>query len=135
MLALEDLYDCDHNQVLAHICASFEVEMSELDGIVILVAYESVGSWGCDSNNWFLFRKGGQLYENHGGHCSCNGFEGQWGPEETNLAYLKSDKFEFWCGGYDGDTEGNKAKVYECLEQLYPDHLNNRRAAVLASRG
>lgn len=32
-----------------------------------------------------LFRKDGQLYEVHGGHCSCYGLEGQWEPEETTI--------------------------------------------------
>lgn len=25
-----------------------------------------------------LYRRNGKLYEVHGGHCSCNGLEGQW---------------------------------------------------------
>lgn len=35
-----------------------------------------------------LFERDGKLYENHGGHCSCYGLEGQWSPEETTWAAL-----------------------------------------------
>jgi hypothetical protein len=27
----------------------------------------------------------GKYYEVHGNHCSCNGLEGQWNPDEANL--------------------------------------------------
>src|SRR5687767_5156978 len=115
LLALEDLDGKSHDEVLSHIAAAFEIKPEELKGVRILVAYESVGSWGCDSSNWFLFRKGRQLFENHGSHCSCYGFEGQWSPEPTTLKYLRSDKFAFCCGGYDADPEGNRQKVKSFL--------------------
>lgn len=35
-----------------------------------------------------LYEKGGKLFEVNGGHCSCNGLEGQWSPEETTLEAL-----------------------------------------------
>jgi hypothetical protein len=35
-----------------------------------------------------IYEKDGQLYEVHGGHCSCYGLEGQWSPEETSKEYL-----------------------------------------------
>lgn len=35
-----------------------------------------------------LFRKDGKLYEVHGSHCSCNGLEDCWEPEETNWKTL-----------------------------------------------
>ena len=84
-----------------------------LDDYNILIAYESVGSWGCDSSSFFLLQKksSGRLFEVHGSHCSCYGFEGQWTPEKTTKKYLKSDKFYFSCGGYDSDDERNKQAV------------------------
>ena len=94
--------------------------LKSLENFDILVAYESVGSWGCDSSSWFLIRDKvtGKLFESHGGHCSCFGFEGQWEPEETTPEYLKSDKFYLPTGGYDENENGNKAKVAEFLASL-----------------
>lgn len=43
--------------------------------------------------SFFLLRKDGKYYENHASHCSCQGFEDQFEPEETTVKYLKSDKF------------------------------------------
>lgn len=136
MLALEDLEGQDEAQVRDHIVCAFEIEEKELDGFEVLIAYESVGSWGCDSSNWFLLRKGGLLYENHGGHCSCNGFEGQWAPEETSCDYLQSDKFYFPTGGYDNDTSGNEEAVEReinlIMNRIYP--LTSRRQAIMEQR-
>lgn len=37
-----------------------------------------------------VYAKDGKLYEAHGSHCSCNGLEGQWDPEETTLAAIEA---------------------------------------------
>ncbi|HWQ74514.1 MAG TPA: hypothetical protein VN441_04300, partial [Syntrophomonas sp.] len=91
-----------------------------IDKFDILIAYESVGSWGCDSSSFFLLRdkSTGDLYENHGSHCSCYGFEGQFEPEKTTMEYLVSDKFSFFCGGYDDDDQLHKKQVREYLRLL-----------------
>lgn len=135
MLALEDLEGCDEASVRDHIVCSFEIEEKELDGFEVLIAYESCGSWGCDSSNWFLLRKDGQLYENYGSHCSCNGFEEQWGPEETSVNYLLSDKFGLWTGGYDDNVDGNKDAVgREIRRILTGTEATGRRAAIAAQK-
>lgn len=36
-----------------------------------------------------LFMKDKKMYEVQGSHCSCNGLEGQWGPEETSREALE----------------------------------------------
>jgi hypothetical protein len=36
-----------------------------------------------------IFEKDGKLFEVYGSHCSCNGLEGQWEPEETSWEALK----------------------------------------------
>ena len=48
-----------------------------------------------DESSYFLLRekKTGKLFENHASHCSCSGFEGQFDPKETTVAYLTSDHF------------------------------------------
>jgi hypothetical protein len=58
------------------------------------------------------------LFEIHGGHNSCCGFEGQFQPEESSKEYLKSDKFNFYCGGYDDNETENQKLVKEFLQDL-----------------
>ena len=53
-----------------------------------------LASYGTDNytgDAFVLFRntKDGQLYENHGSHCSCYGLEGQWKPEICDLESLR----------------------------------------------
>ena len=135
MLALEDLAGQDEASVREHIVCEFEIREKKLRGFEILVAYESVGDYGCDSSNWFLLRKGGVLYENHGGHCSCNGFAGQWAPEETNVEYLLSDKFYFRAGGYDDNEGANEDAVGRKIRRLFVGtEATGRRAAIAAQK-
>jgi hypothetical protein len=133
-LFLEDLKELSEVEIKDHISREYcgkeryddrsEAEIKELRKSLnkydILIAYESVGSWGCDSSSWFLLRdkKTGKLYETHGSHCSCYGFEGQWNLEETTVEYLKSDKFHFCTGGYDNNESDNQSKVKEYLSRL-----------------
>ena len=112
-LYLEDLSGLSEDEVKKHIVSSYEVDASEVDKYEILVSYESVGSWGCDSSSWILLKdkETGKLFETHGSHCSCYGFEGQFEPEETTVDYLQSDKFFFCCGGYDNSAEENERLI------------------------
>lgn len=130
MLALEDLAGKTEQEVKDHIASEYnpkeggypyETETAklraELDQYEILLAYESVGSWGCDSSSFFLLRKDGKLYQNHGSHCSCYGFEGQWEPEETEVDALKRQ--EYWSlGGYDNSPEENRAAIKNFIGAL-----------------
>lgn len=51
-----------------------------------------------------LFVKNGTLYEVNGGHCSCNGLEGQWEPEKVNLKELNNRmKREYDYTGFDDE--------------------------------
>lgn len=119
-LYLEDLSGLSEDEVKKHIVSSYEVDVQEVDKYEVLVAYESVGSWGCDSSSWILLKdkETGELFETHGGHCSCYGFEGQFEPEETSVEYLQSDKFYLSCGGYDDNESENVSKVKEYLSRL-----------------
>lgn len=94
--------------------------LSELDKFIILIAYEHVGSWGCDSSSYFLMREKttGDLYQFTGGHCSCFGFEGQYDPEKTSIEYLTSGKFCFYGGGYDDESETHKQMMVEFFKAL-----------------
>lgn len=97
--------------------AECEALLDELKIVELILAYESVGSWGCDSSSFFLFRKNGVLYENHGGHCSCYGFEGQWEPEEVTVEALKKREW-FSLGGYDNAPKENEQAIRDCIASL-----------------
>lgn len=72
---------------------NFEIPAAELEPYQVLAGALDEGSW--EGSVWFLLRsrETGQLFEVHGGHCSCYGFEDQFKPEPTDLKYLLSDKF------------------------------------------
>ncbi|HDR7355898.1 TPA: hypothetical protein QCX97_005794 [Bacillus wiedmannii] len=120
LLVLEDLKDMSEEEVREHIVEEYEASKEEVEQYDILIAYESYGMCGCDSSSFFLLKhkQTGQLFENHGSHCSCFGFEEQFEPEETTLEYLKSGHFGFLTGGYDEDSIINRDKVMRYIEQL-----------------
>ena len=144
MLAIEDLLGKTEEKVKQHIADNYAKEpynkeaakpiMERLDKLDVLIAYESVGSWGCDSTSFFVFKdkETGVLYEMHGSHCSCYGFEGQFGLEETTIEALKSrveyarsrnqdDEDEhaiFSVGGYDSDATNNARIVNNYINSL-----------------
>jgi hypothetical protein len=106
MLLLEDLKDMSLEDVRAHIVRSYKADANRVMDFDVVIGYESVGSWGCDSSSFFLLKDAdGKLYETHGSHCSCYGFEGQFQPEETSVEALKfrieNGGTLFSVGGYD----------------------------------
>ena len=122
MLALEDLKGMTEFQVKQHLELEYSgegvtvAEVSKaLEDMEVLIAYESVGSWGCDSSSFFLFKdKAGKLYEVHGSHCSCYGFEGQFRLEESLVEALKdrvNKGYVFGTGGYDDNSASNVDEV------------------------
>ena len=138
MLALEDLSGWGESEVIAHLINSYSGDVSgfgygdpnesdfkiaedKLANMEVLIAYESVGSWGCDSTSFFLLRnkETGNLYEIYGGHCSCYGFEGQLDLEETDLKTLQyrinSGGGVFCHGGYDSNENENTKQVNEYI--------------------
>lgn len=128
-LFLEDLAGLNQVTAKNHIATQYgqsgydEIDIAvsdELKKYKVMVAYESVGSWGCDSSSYFLLqnRETGIFYEFSGSHCSCYGFEGQFDPQEAPLEYLKSDKFHFYCGGYDGNETSNQSAVKAFISKL-----------------
>ncbi len=133
-LFLEDLKELDEAGVKAHIAEEYAGDNSgfdygELDAndkaavaktledYNVVIAYESVGSWGCDSSSYFLLqhKETGVYQEFSGSHCSCYGFEGQFDLQEATLEYLKSDKFHLYCGGYDDNETENQKAVKEFI--------------------
>lgn len=94
-LALQEMAGLTREQIRAHICEAFGVTKEALAPFEVLVAIEC--DHGYESDNWFLLQKGSRLFENHGSHCSCYGYEDQWKPEPTTRKYLKSKNFS--CSG------------------------------------
>jgi len=144
MLAIEDLLGKTEDGVKKHIAHNYaeqpydkesaKVVHDKLDKLDVLIAYESVGSWGCDSTSFFVFKhkETGMLYEMHGSHCSCYGFEGQFRLEQTTTEALKSrvenarsrnedDEDEhaiFSIGGYDSDATNNARIINDYINSL-----------------
>ena len=92
-----------------------------LNGYDVLVAYESVGDYGCDSGSYFLIRNRDtqQMFEVRGRHCSWYGFEGQWDPEEVTPTYLLSDELYVTTGGYDDSAAENIKAVKAFVKTLF----------------
>lgn len=122
MLLLEDLKGLSEAEVKAHLVREYEANSDVVNELEIVIGYESVGSWGCDSSSFFLLKdKAGKLYEVHGSHCSCYGFEGQFNLEETAVEVLKFRVNEskygsvFYTGGYDDNEDENTKAVNDYI--------------------
>jgi len=97
-LYLEDLDGMTEEEIINHIITEYEAAKEDVNKYDILIASEEREM--CEGSSWFLLRdkETGNLYENHGSHCSYYGFEEQWEPEETTLKYLKSANHFYLCG-------------------------------------
>ena len=134
LLALEDLKDYTQQEVKEHLAKYYSEEcyrdtpceniLKQLEDKDFLIAYESVGSWGCDSSSYFLTKdkNSAKLFEIHGSHCSCHGFENQFDLEEMTVDAIKlrlsKNGQVFYCGGYDNDGYNNQLKAKEFILKL-----------------
>jgi hypothetical protein len=84
--------------------------------VEVLLAWYGQEDWEGDA--FVLYRQDGKLYEVHGGHCSCYGLEGQWDPEETDVATLRHRMMNGRLGLYYSDAGKVKAALSEILDQL-----------------
>lgn len=89
-------------EVRRELADAFQAEIP--DDITVIFAAYTYESYSGDA--LVLFEQNGKLYEVHGGHCSCDGLEGQWPTEleETDIAALSH---RFFIGG-DNDREWSK---------------------------
>jgi hypothetical protein len=76
--------------------------------------FASYGGGAYEGDAVVIFQKDGKLYEVHGSHCSCNGLEEQWEPEETSWAALamrerETEESRGWHYLYDHDAEARIA--------------------------
>lgn len=91
---------------LEDIIYEYKISPDEIADIEIIYAYYSHEDYTGSSH--VIFRKGKELFEVNGSHCSCSGLEEQWKPEKTTLAALL--------------FRPNVAKeAKENLKQIYPN--------------
>ena len=116
LLALADFGGMTDGEIRTKVSEDFAFP-GALDGAEIIVAYMHEGSWGCDSDAFIVFKRGGQLYEVHGSHCSCYGFERQWDPEVVPdvAAILQRSDGALAGGGYDTDRAAHAAAIRAAL--------------------
>lgn len=93
MLKLNYYENMSEEEIKQDIINSYYVDSSLVNKFEILIAYVSEPDY--EESSFFLLRdkETGELFENHAGHCSCYGFEGQFEPKATTLTYLKSEHF------------------------------------------
>ena len=150
MITLEDLKDYSEQDVLKHLVENYagtesgfdygnitdedkNIAQKALENMEVLIAYESVGNYGCDSNSFFLLKDKitNNLFVIHGSHNSCFGFEGQlfkdiinYKLEEIDIITLKYiinnsyDNSVFHTGGYDNNSAKNNRIVSEYILNL-----------------
>ena len=104
-------YESDINELYK------EESSKKLDGMSVILAYESVAGSGEYAESFFLLKRNsdGVLFEVHGSHCSCYGFEGQLDLEETIPAALR-------CRAINGHLLGGFDE-FEKDEKIIKDHI------------
>lgn len=95
LLSLGDYEGMTYNDIVIDIVGNYEVEQSIVDSYKIVVASTEYASYEGSSYFLLIHRSTGKLYEVHGGHCSCYGFEGQFQPEETTVEYIFSNMYPY----------------------------------------
>lgn len=73
----------------------YQAPADALKGAVVHLAWYGYGDYSGDS--LVIFERGGKLFEVNGSHCSCNGLEEQWKPEETSWEALAMRKIGSYC--------------------------------------
>ena len=47
-------------------------------------------SFGYSGSAHVFFERGGKVFEVYGSHCSCDGLEGQWEPDEVSIEHVRA---------------------------------------------
>lgn len=101
-LAMGDLDGMSQDDLKGVAVDTWNATSKELESATILIAYMCEENY--EGHGFFLFKdKDGTLFEVHGSHCSCYGFEGQWDPEETTAEAMLFRK-SIGCYGSDDKT-------------------------------
>lgn len=104
----------------ADVLGQFAAEPNALDGAEIHLAWYGFGSY--DGEACIIYTQGGKLYEVNGSHCSCDGLEGQWSPEETTweaLAHIFRNGTKFG-SDYSSDEDKARARLRELVDLHVP---------------
>lgn len=98
---------------------SFNAPSDALDDATVHIAWYGYGDYS--GSAFVLYEKNGKLYEVNGSHCSCNGLEDQWEPEETTweaLAHIVRNGTKFY-GDYD-ESSAAQNKLSELVDARVP---------------
>jgi hypothetical protein len=71
---------------LADVVEQFCISEEEVENITMIYASYDTPDYEGDAH--VIFLRDGKLYEVNGSHCSCNGLENTWVPEETSALAL-----------------------------------------------
>ena len=85
------------------LCYSFSISTDAVRDDEILFAWYGYGDYCGDAE--VLFERNGLLYEVTASHCSCNGLEDTWKPQETSWAALAMRKNGITPYGSDADID------------------------------
>lgn len=116
MNSLDDIQE----KLREDVASEFDIDKSILQDVEFLICYMSVGSWGCDSSSFYIGKRGNQVFEVNGSHCSCYGFEGQWDEEIIKTKEEMLSLAERWnfLGGYDSNPSENENAIKERIKYL-----------------
>jgi hypothetical protein len=108
----------------SEICAEFKID--DFAGAVVFAKYEQGGYEG---SAVVLFASDGKLFMVSASHCSCNGLEGSWDPDEVTVDMLKRMSET----GYGVEKEAAQHTL-AALDRLHePDLCALEAAAVLSA--
>lgn len=101
----------------ASIIKEFAAPSDALDGAVVLFAAYNYEDYS--GSAIVVYMQNGKLYEVVGSHCSCNGLEYSWEPQETSLKALQMRDYstEKYGGEWQNFISGGSFLV-DCLIAL-----------------
>lgn len=80
---------------LERMCREYQIDPKALEDCEILMAYYCYEDYS--GSSMVVYIQNGTLYEVNASHCSCNGLEGQWEPEETSAAAILDRLKQTYC--------------------------------------
>jgi hypothetical protein len=98
----------------ASILSAYEAPAEALKGAIIYLAWYQYEDYS--GRSLVIYKQNGKLFEVNGSHCSCNGLEGQWEPEETSWKALGMRNF------YDAQ------EATAALHKLVKAHLKGKKS-------
>jgi hypothetical protein len=97
---------------LADLCRAYQIEPLDLNGAEILIAKYHTGDY--EGSSFVLLRRGVELFEVNGSHCSCFGLENQWDEELTSIEALRTRSGN---NSFINPEELNEIEAYLKLEE------------------